>query len=101
LCNPRRDCPGRNGRRVAVAGNGEDRMPEIELTQEEQKAIAALQKVAKNWPKSLWLYSASGALVVMKKDANGNRVHLPGGASGYDPNREVADIAIENDGGDY
>ena len=39
---------------------------DIELTVEEQKAIASLQRLAKKWPKSLQLFSWSGSLKVMK-----------------------------------
>lgn len=69
------------------------------LTEDEARAIKALQKLAKTWPDSLWLFSGSGSLCVMKKDGNGDRAM--GGAGGYDPNAEVATVNIENDGGDW
>lgn len=33
---------------------------ELVLSVEEKKAIAALKRLEKIWPKTLWLYSASG-----------------------------------------
>tara|TARA_R110002153_G_scaffold31666_1_gene96259 strand:+ start:932 stop:1171 length:240 start_codon:yes stop_codon:yes gene_type:complete len=39
---------------------------DIELTLEEQKAIASLQRLAKKWPKSLQLFSWSGSLTLIK-----------------------------------
>ncbi len=74
-----------------------------DLSVEEKKAIAALQKVAKIWPKTLWLFSASGSLTVMQK-RNGNRAMTPwnGGKGGtVDQAFAVCVIPIENDGGDY
>ena len=40
----------------------------LELTQEEKRAIKALERLEEIWPDSLWLYSAGGTLWVMKKD---------------------------------
>ncbi len=70
-----------------------------ELTQEEKKAIRALKRVAKIWPDSLWLFSASGNLCVMRTDEDGNSVHLPN--FGIDPDFIVDQIDIKNDGGDW
>lgn len=39
---------------------------EIELTQEEAKAIRSLQRLAKKWPKSLELFAANSSLIVCK-----------------------------------
>ena len=41
-------------------------MNEIDLTAEEQRAIAALKKLAKSWPRTLQLFSWSGSLRVLK-----------------------------------
>ena len=77
----------------------------MKLTPEESKAIASLKRVAKKWPKSLWLFSASGSLTVMKKNKDGKRVYTEthGGAvgGGVDQSYAMDTIAIENDGGDY
>jgi hypothetical protein len=70
-----------------------------ELSASEKKAIAALKRVAKIWPKTLWLFSASGTLCVMKTDKNGRRVQLPG--DGMDPDFSVDTINISNDGCDW
>ena len=74
---------------------------EIEITLEEEKAIRALKRIAKTWPKSLWLYSASGTLHVMRTGENGEQVHL-GRQGGVDPDYHLATIRnIQNDGGDW
>lgn len=69
------------------------------ITPDEARAIKSLQRLAKTWPKSLWLFSASGALNVMKKGADGQRVILRN--YGVDPDYSLATIKIENDGGDW
>lgn len=76
------------------------------LTKPEQLAITSLHRLAKHWPKSLWLYSAGGSLCVMKK-ADGHRAIIPGTAGanspggGMDPEFVVGTADIENDGGDW
>jgi len=65
----------------------------------EAKAIAALKRLAKRWPKTLWLFSASGTLCVMRCGEYGEHVHTNGG--GIDQNYIVDDIDIPNDGGDW
>jgi hypothetical protein len=78
----------------------------IKLTKEEAAAIASMNRLAKKWPKSLWLYSASGTLCVMKKDEDGEQVSIPLSSNGkvgggVDARHVVGTIAIENDGGDW
>lgn len=68
-------------------------------TAEEARAIRALQRLAKRWPKSLWLFSASGSLNVMRANRDGDRAHVSGG--GMDPAYSLATINIPNDGGDW
>jgi hypothetical protein len=65
---------------------------EIELTDEEEKAIRALRRLGKKWPKSLLIFGGSQAgLSIRKIDENGDYFHQT----------EVASIAgIPNDGGD-
>jgi len=65
----------------------------------EEQAIKALKRLAKRWPKSLWLYSASGTLCVMRCDENGECVHTSRG--GVDSDYIVDYINIPNDGGDW
>lgn len=69
------------------------------LTKEETAAINTLKRLAKKWPKSLWLYSASGTLWVMRHDENGEKAmnHL----SGFDGDAAITSIDIPNDGGDW
>lgn len=70
-----------------------------ELTAEEKAAVAALRRLAKKWPDSLWLFAASGNLHIMKNDESGQRAitHL----GGVDPELTVAHIEIPCDGGDW
>lgn len=69
------------------------------LTEEEKKAIAALKRVAAKWPESLWLFSASGSLHVMRYGKDGHPVMT--GNQGHDPDSVAATINIPNDGGDW
>jgi hypothetical protein len=69
------------------------------LTEEEEKAIASLKRLAKKWPESLWLFSASGTLTVMKKYPGNDR--YPPGWSDLSGEAAVTTINIENDGGDW
>ena len=69
-----------------------------ELTPQEKRAIATLNRLAKRWPKSLWLM-ATGSLHVMKK-RNGIKASMGVGRH-YDQEAIIATIAIENDGGDF
>ena len=68
------------------------------LKPEEKKAIQALKELALDWPESLWLFSGAGELYVMRKK-NGEIVVKEGG--GMDQSYIVAQIDIENDGGDW
>ena len=69
-----------------------------DLTKEEQNAINTLRRLEKRWPDSLWLFSASGSLCVMKKNSDGERMSR---GESFDPNGHVVTIGIENDGGDW
>lgn len=70
----------------------------MNLTQDEKRAIKALERLARGWPASLWLFSGSGSLCVMLK-RDGQRVMTAN--DGVDPDHCVATIKIENDGGDW
>ena len=83
------------GSKIELLNNiiGSEQMDEIEmLTEKEAKAIRGLEQLAKNWPKSLSLFSHSGTLCVMKfhpghpEDERGRVVEVISG--------------IDNDGGD-
>lgn len=71
----------------------------MELTKVEKNAINTLKRLAKRWPESLWLFSGSGTLCVMKKSAEGEHVREDNGAVSQD--YIVGTIDIENDGGDW
>lgn len=45
--------------------------PERELTDEEQRAIASLRRLARRWPSTLGLFSWSGSLCVIRMPAGG------------------------------
>ena len=70
----------------------------MQLTKDEKAAISALKRLQKRWPKTLWLFSSSGTLLVMRCDENGERVmnHLGCVHQDY----VVDTIDIPNDGGD-
>lgn len=70
-----------------------------DITPEERRAIRSLQRLAKTWPKSLWLFSASGGLCVMRADEDGRPVMLPN--DGVDPDYVLSTVDIPNDGGDW
>jgi len=75
-------------------------MPELlilDSTPEEKKLIKRLDRIAKDWPDSLWLMTdENGKLLVMRKLPNGERAFTQ---SGYpDPNYTLATINIEADG---
>jgi len=66
---------------------------EFELTDEEVAAISVLRRLAKRWPKSLWLFVDTNTLNVMRKDESGNQAHTAEG--GCDWEYSVATIGIE------
>lgn len=75
---------------------------DIDLTEEEKKAIRALKRLEKIWPDTLWLFSASASLWVMRKGENGEHVILDGRyEGGVDSNYVIDTIDIDNDGGDW
>jgi len=75
-------------------------MAEIQLTVTEHDAIRQLQALAQAWPSSLWLFSASGSLHVMRK-VNGKRM-MNKHDGGIDADYVVETIkGIDNDGGDW
>lgn len=80
-----------------------------DITPEERRAIRTLERLAKRWPKSLWLFSASGSLHVMKRGPDGERVMAKNNYMGRsigndeltDSRASIATIDIPNDGGDW
>jgi hypothetical protein len=74
----------------------------LELTPQEKKAISALKRLEKKWPDTLWLFSGSGTLCVVKKNEDGEKAMDPIMRENFDQNYIVAQfINIENDGGDW
>lgn len=71
----------------------------MDITKEEESAIKALKKLARKWPKSLWLWSGSGTLWIMKCKPDGTRGETLFGA--VDPDYIVDSVDITNDGGDW
>ena len=74
------------------------------LTAEEKRAIASLKRLAKRWPKSLWLFSNGVSLNVMKTNRKGDQVFgAPSGdRNAVDPRYKVAVLSgIQSDGGDW
>jgi hypothetical protein len=79
------------GRSFAEAEGG------VNLTAEESRAIASLQRLAERWPQSLMLFSASGSLCVMRNEHAGEH-----GDIGRDSSKVIVTIqGIPNDGGDW
>ena len=73
---------------------------DFELTDEERRAVESLRRLGRRWPGTLWLFSASGSLCVMRKGADGTTVMTSSG--GVDPEYEVCRVeGIDNDGGDW
>ena len=71
----------------------------IEINKEEEKWIAALRRLCKKAPKSLWLYS-NGTMHVMKYPDDGSSEMTPSG--GVNPDNIAAIILdIHSDGGDW
>lgn len=68
-------------------------------TTTEARAIRELEALAKRWPSTLWLYSVSGSLCVMRYADDGDRARLAHGC--MDPESVLATINIPNDGGDW
>ena len=72
----------------------------MQITKKERAAINSLKKLAKKWPKTLWLFSGAGSLCVMKFKPDGERACTPEGS--MDDSYTVDIIkGIENDGGDW
>jgi hypothetical protein len=70
------------------------------MTPDEKRVVRALQRLAKSWPPSLWLFAGSGGVHVMRKNADGSIATNPDG--GFDQSMCVEHIrGIEADGGDW
>lgn len=71
------------------------------LTKDEKIAIKQLEDLSKIWPKSLWLWSASGQLCVMKYSLSemGDGMNTHGSVDHKGQVRQIKNIP--NDGGDW
>lgn len=69
----------------------------IELNSEEKKAIIALQRLARSWPKTLWLF-CNGSMTILKCDRDGKRAHK---GEGIDQDYAVGNADLPCDGGDW
>lgn len=63
------------------------------------KVRGHLKAAAEEWPSDLWVFTAGGALNVMRRGPNGERVMLPSG--GVDPDFLAYTVNIPSDGGDW
>ena len=75
-----------------------------DLTDDEKRVIGALKRLARKWPMTLWLYSASGSLNVMRCNSEGKHAVSDRGLDqhgGVDPAYSITVIDIPNDGGDW
>lgn len=74
----------------------------FKLTKKEKLVIKRLKNLAKIWPKSLWLFSASGDLCIMKCGENNSHAMCgPNNDQGVDHDYYICSIDISNDGGDW
>ena len=67
-------------------------------TAKEVRAVAELRKLAKNWPKSLWIFAPGDYLYVLRT-VNGERVYNADG--GVDQSHIVDYVAVPSDGGEW
>jgi hypothetical protein len=72
-----------------------------ELTDEEEKAIKSINRLAKKWPETLWLFagSSTGSITIMKYKEDGSCAICSNDC--VDPNFIVGSASIPNDGGDF
>lgn len=64
----------------------------------EDAAVKALQRLARRWPETLGLFSASGTLLVVRLEEDGS---FPSpGRWGATRDTTITEIDIPNDGGD-
>jgi hypothetical protein len=65
----------------------------------EEQAIAALKRVAKRWPKTLWVFAGNGDLAILRAGPDGEHVHNESGS--VDQAYIVDSVDIPNDGGGW
>lgn len=68
-----------------------------EPTQEEDRAIRALKRLAKKWPSTLWIFTVDGDMCIMRRSPDGDRARKSDDS--IDMAYMVDQINIPNDGG--
>lgn len=71
----------------------------LDPTPQELKALRALRRLEKIWPKSLWIFAADSKLSILRKQPDGQRAVTTHGA--VDSSFVVDTINIPSDGGDW
>jgi len=69
------------------------------LSPEEKRAIAALQRLEKNWPKTLWLFCNGHSISILRTGPDGVRVMNAAGTP--DQDYIVESVTIPSDGGSW
>ena len=73
---------------------------DLDLTDDQKRAVLALKRVAKRWPKGIWLFCTADGIEVMRCGPDGEHVMAHGG--GVDRDYYVDSInGIDHDGGDW
>lgn len=72
----------------------------MEATKKEQDSIDSLEKLAKKWPKSIWLFCDGLSMKVMRCGKDGERV-MKEKFGGVDPDYILTTVDIPHDGGDW
>jgi len=70
---------------------------DFDLTKEEKNAIATLKRLAKRWPKSLWLF-ANRELTVLRRNEDGEQAMTPSGRVDQDYVVETIDLPADGGG---
>ena len=76
-------------------------MKKFKLRKQEKDVIKILKSLEEIWPDSLWMYSASGTLCIMRAEFGTNKRAMKKDFEGYDQDYIVDTIDIPNDGGDF
>ncbi len=67
----------------------------------EAQAIAALKRLAKRWPKSLWMFCGTGTNIMRCRDDGSRAMTGPRDTGCVDQDYFVCKINIPSDGGDW
>ena len=69
-------------------------------TAKEQKAIDALERLASDWPKTLWLFCDGNGIKIMR-NVNGRHKMTNEFDGGVYPKYCLGKVDIDSDGGDW